>query len=197
AMQTAASEPEQSLLLSFPARLYRIGQGKRLIIDAAGSSGLASKADPKLVKLLVRVHRLKEKLRAKPRHQHRRSRDAGEAEPIVRGAVAASELSRAGYHPGHPRRPSGGWLRSTKAGGPRRPAACLARAAPVAQLRLTRVRRIRSRTPLHLWPRETRGSFVDGSYLKPVSAKDRPGTIAGKRRKTPAISSPVRRERKS
>jgi site-specific DNA recombinase len=65
-MQTAASEPEQSLLLSFPARLYRIGQGKRLVIDAAANPGFAGKPDPKLVKLLVRAHGLKEKLRANP-----------------------------------------------------------------------------------------------------------------------------------
>jgi site-specific DNA recombinase len=61
-----AMEPDHPLLLSFPARLCRIGQGKRLVIDAAAKPGIAGKPDPKLVKLLVRAHHLKEKLRASP-----------------------------------------------------------------------------------------------------------------------------------
>jgi site-specific DNA recombinase len=61
-----AMEPDHPLLLSFPTRLCRIGQGKRLVIDAAAKPGIAGKPDPKLVKLLVRAHHLKEKLRASP-----------------------------------------------------------------------------------------------------------------------------------
>ena len=47
-------------------RLCRIGQGKRLVIDAAARPGIPGKPDPKLTKLLVRAHRLKEKLRRQP-----------------------------------------------------------------------------------------------------------------------------------
>jgi hypothetical protein len=63
---TEASEAEDRLLLSFPARLCRVGQGKRLVIDAAAKPGSSGKPDPKLIKLLVRAHRVKDKLRADP-----------------------------------------------------------------------------------------------------------------------------------
>ena len=56
---------DRPLLLSFPTRLCRIGQGKRLVIDAA-MPGIPGRPDPKLIKLLVRAHYLKEKLRASP-----------------------------------------------------------------------------------------------------------------------------------
>jgi len=62
----AAEQPDHQLLLSFPTRLCRIGQGKRLVIDAAVRPGMPGKPDPKLIKLLVRAHRLKEKLREIP-----------------------------------------------------------------------------------------------------------------------------------
>src|SRR5712664_3018733 len=57
---------DRPLLLSFPTRLCRIGQGKRLVIDAAARPGFPGTPDPKLVKLLVRAHQLKEKLRGSP-----------------------------------------------------------------------------------------------------------------------------------
>jgi hypothetical protein len=57
---------DHPLLLSFPTRLCRIGQGKRLVIDAAARPGISAKPDLKLIKLLVRAHHLKEKLRASP-----------------------------------------------------------------------------------------------------------------------------------
>jgi site-specific DNA recombinase len=63
----AADTPdEHPLLLSFPTRLCRIGQGKRLVIDAAPKPGMPGRPDPKLIKLLLRAHHLKEKLRANP-----------------------------------------------------------------------------------------------------------------------------------
>ena len=62
----AAAESDHPVLLSFPTRLCRIGQGKRLVIDAALRPGISGKPDPKLIKLLVRAHHLKEKLRASP-----------------------------------------------------------------------------------------------------------------------------------
>jgi site-specific DNA recombinase len=66
ATEIAITQDEQQLLLSFPTRLCRIGQGKRLVIDAAPKPGMLGRPDPKLIKLLVRAHRLKEKLRADP-----------------------------------------------------------------------------------------------------------------------------------
>jgi DNA invertase Pin-like site-specific DNA recombinase len=62
----AAVESDQPLLLSFPTRLCRIGQGKRLVIDATVRPGMSGQPDPKLIKLLVRAHYLKEKLRGSP-----------------------------------------------------------------------------------------------------------------------------------
>jgi site-specific DNA recombinase len=62
----AAAASDQPLLLSFPTRLCRIGQGKRLVIDAMVRPGMSGRPDPKLIKLLVRAHRLKEKLRGSP-----------------------------------------------------------------------------------------------------------------------------------
>jgi site-specific DNA recombinase len=64
--EVAGTAPDQLLRLSFPTRLCRIGQGKRLVIDGAVPPGIAGKPDPKLIKLLVRAHRLKDKLRADP-----------------------------------------------------------------------------------------------------------------------------------
>src|SRR3954454_13406228 len=66
AAELAGTEDDHPLLLSFPMRLCRIGQGKRLVIDAAARRGIAGKPDRKLTKLLVRAHRLKEQLRASP-----------------------------------------------------------------------------------------------------------------------------------
>jgi len=60
------SQADDLLVLSFPTRLCRIGQGKRLVIDAAARPGISGRPDPKLIKLLVRAHRLKEKLRSSP-----------------------------------------------------------------------------------------------------------------------------------
>ena len=59
-------EADHPLLLSLPVRLCRIGQGKRLVIDAALKPGMRGTPDPKLIKLLVRAHYLKETLRASP-----------------------------------------------------------------------------------------------------------------------------------
>jgi site-specific DNA recombinase len=59
----AATQSDHQVLLSFPTKLCRIGQGKRLVIDAAARPGIPGKPDPKLIKLLVRAHHLKEKLR--------------------------------------------------------------------------------------------------------------------------------------
>ena len=50
----------------FRQSLCRIGQGKRLVIDAALRPGISGKPDPKLIKLLVRAHHLKQKLRVSP-----------------------------------------------------------------------------------------------------------------------------------
>src|SRR3989442_807948 len=54
------------MLLSLSTRLCWIGQGKRLVIDAAATPRIAGKPDPKLIRLLVRAHGMKEKLRVSP-----------------------------------------------------------------------------------------------------------------------------------
>ena len=59
-------EPDHPLLLFLPVRLCRIGQGKRLVIDAALKPGMPGVPDPKLVKLIARAHYLKQALRASP-----------------------------------------------------------------------------------------------------------------------------------
>jgi len=64
--ETPVAETEHSIVLSVPTRLCRVGQGKRLVIDAPGKLGSTGKPDPKLIKLLVRAHSLKEKLRLRP-----------------------------------------------------------------------------------------------------------------------------------
>ena len=58
--------PDRSVLVSLPVRLSRIGQGKRLVIDAPRTPGDAGNPDPTLIKLLVRAHNLKDKLRRQP-----------------------------------------------------------------------------------------------------------------------------------
>jgi site-specific DNA recombinase len=55
----AAAGSDHPLLLLFPTKLFRIGQGKRLVIDAALRPGISGKPDPKLIKLLVRAHHLR------------------------------------------------------------------------------------------------------------------------------------------
>jgi DNA invertase Pin-like site-specific DNA recombinase len=64
--ELAGTEDDHPLLLSFSMRLCRIGQGKRLVIDAAAMPGIPGKPDSNLTKLLVRAHWLKEKLHGKP-----------------------------------------------------------------------------------------------------------------------------------
>jgi hypothetical protein len=131
----ACMQDDQTLLLSFPARLCRIGQGKRLVIDAAIRPGILGKPDPKLIKLLVRAHRLKEKLRGRP---EARIGDLAMLEKLSPSYVAlllrltflAPDITR--YPGGPPTRR----LHRTKARHPRRPAARLARATPGARLRL-------------------------------------------------------------
>jgi site-specific DNA recombinase len=66
ASEATSAGSDHSLQLSVPTQLHRIGQGKRLVIDAPGAPGMPGRPDPKLIKLLVRAHDLKEKLRASP-----------------------------------------------------------------------------------------------------------------------------------
>jgi DNA invertase Pin-like site-specific DNA recombinase len=63
---TGAASDDHPLLLSLPTRLCRMGQGKRLVIDAPIRPGHPGTPDAKLIKLLVRAHSLKEKLRCSP-----------------------------------------------------------------------------------------------------------------------------------
>jgi site-specific DNA recombinase len=89
--EAAAIQDNHPMLLSFPTRLCRVGQGKRLVIDAAFRPGIAGEPNPKLIKLLVRAHHLKGKLRGSP--GARIADDAGEAQPVICGAAAAPDFS--------------------------------------------------------------------------------------------------------
>ena len=60
------AQEHDAVRLLVPVRLSRIGQGKRLLIDARRMPGQADTPDPTLIKLLVRAHHLKEKLRREP-----------------------------------------------------------------------------------------------------------------------------------
>src|SRR5439155_14893565 len=58
----STTQNEHRLTVSVPTQLRRIGQGKRILIDATVLPGRAAKPDPKLIRLLARAHRLKEQL---------------------------------------------------------------------------------------------------------------------------------------
>lgn len=53
---------EQPVVLSVPAQFKRLGLGIRMLVDGQVLPGQASKADPKLVKLIARAHLLSNKL---------------------------------------------------------------------------------------------------------------------------------------
>jgi site-specific DNA recombinase len=57
----AGAEDVTPVHLSLPIQLCRVGQGKRMLVDAPASPGQA-RPDPTLVKLIARAHLLKEKL---------------------------------------------------------------------------------------------------------------------------------------
>ena len=56
------SADEDLVALSVPARLQRAGHGVALIIDTPERDGRAAKPDPKLIKLIARAHRLRDRL---------------------------------------------------------------------------------------------------------------------------------------
>ena len=55
------SADEDLVPLSVPARLQRAGHGVALIIDTPERDGRAAKPDPKLIKLIARAHRLRDR----------------------------------------------------------------------------------------------------------------------------------------
>jgi site-specific DNA recombinase len=58
----AAGSEEQPMVLSVPAKFRRVGFGIRMLVDGLTLPGQASKADPKLVKLIARAHHFSNKL---------------------------------------------------------------------------------------------------------------------------------------
>jgi site-specific DNA recombinase len=58
----AATSEEPPIVLSVPAQFRRVGLGIRMLVDGQTLPGQAAKADPKLVKLIVRAHYLSSKL---------------------------------------------------------------------------------------------------------------------------------------
>ena len=105
-------QPDDPLLLSVPTRLCRIGQGKRLVIDATARPGISGRPDPKLIKLLVRAHHLKEKLRSMP---GRRIADLASMEKLSPSYVAM--LLRRPFSP--PTSPAPSWRAANPAALPR------------------------------------------------------------------------------
>ncbi len=60
--ESSAEPKEQPIVLSIPAQFRRVGLGIRILVDGTASPGRASKADPKLIKLIARAHLLSNKL---------------------------------------------------------------------------------------------------------------------------------------
>jgi DNA invertase Pin-like site-specific DNA recombinase len=60
--EPSAESDEQPIVLSIPAEFRRVGLGIRMLVDGQALPGQASKADPKLVKLIVRAHLLSRRL---------------------------------------------------------------------------------------------------------------------------------------
>jgi DNA invertase Pin-like site-specific DNA recombinase len=98
---------EQPLVLSVPAQLRRVGFGIRMLIDQAAAPGHAAKADPKLIKLIVRAHLLSNKL-AESSNEHladlaRQERlTSSYFTRVLRLAYLAPDITRAileGRHP--------------------------------------------------------------------------------------------------
>jgi site-specific DNA recombinase len=55
---------ERPIVLSVPAQFRRVGLGIRMLIEGKALAGQASKADPKLVKLIARAHHFSNELAA-------------------------------------------------------------------------------------------------------------------------------------
>jgi AraC-like DNA-binding protein len=53
---------ERPIVLSVPAQFRRVGLGIRMLIEGKALAGQASKADPKLVKLIARAHQFSNEL---------------------------------------------------------------------------------------------------------------------------------------
>jgi site-specific DNA recombinase len=60
--RTMAVGDEEPVVISVPVRLQRAGRGMALIIDKPARDGRAARPDPRLVKLIVRAHLLRDKL---------------------------------------------------------------------------------------------------------------------------------------
>jgi DNA invertase Pin-like site-specific DNA recombinase len=60
--ETSADPKERPIVLSFPAQFRRVGLGIRMLIEGKAPVGQASKADPKLVKLIARAHQFSNEL---------------------------------------------------------------------------------------------------------------------------------------
>jgi site-specific DNA recombinase len=59
---TSAESQERPIVLSVPAQFRRVGLGIRMLIEGKALAGQASKADPKLVKLIARAHHFSNEL---------------------------------------------------------------------------------------------------------------------------------------
>ena len=134
---------DETEILSVPVRLRRAGREIRMVIDGTDPFA-ASKPDARLIKATHQGVPLQRGTRPGRRHPLCRTRAAGRGRPVLFHTARPPQLSRAGYHPSDPR-----WAAAARFDGREAPraltsAACLARSADRARLRLSPIRIQRS-----------------------------------------------------
>jgi hypothetical protein len=104
----AAAAEEPPIVLSIPAQFRRVGLGIKILVDGPALPGQASKADPKLVKLIARAHHLSNEL---AKGSSERLADLAQAAGltssyftrVLRLAYLAPDITRAIIEGRHPR----------------------------------------------------------------------------------------------
>ena len=105
----AATElDEQPIVLSVPAQFRRVRLGIRMLVDGQALPGQASKADPKLVKLIARAHLLNHKLAESSRETladvaHDEGFTSSYFTRVLRLIYLAPDITRAILEGRHPR----------------------------------------------------------------------------------------------
>jgi hypothetical protein len=133
---------DETEILRVPVRLRRAGREIRIVID--GTDPFAAKPDARLIKLLLRARRFNATL---ARGEGVPFAALAQRERVSRSLFHASrppQLSRAGYHPSNPRWAAAARFRGGEAPRALPSAACLARSADRARLRLSPIRIQRS-----------------------------------------------------
>jgi hypothetical protein len=103
-----AAPEEPPIILSIPTQFRRVGLGIKILVDGPALAGQASKADPKLVKLIARAHHLSNEL---AESSSERLADLAQAAGltssyftrVLRLAYLAPDITRAIIEGRHPR----------------------------------------------------------------------------------------------